>query len=70
MKKAFLSILKVQALQNSIAFLETYAPPPNEEHHIGSSLEDVNEMQTELLKELGSLNLRRVHIIQELMKNS
>lgn len=67
MKKKFITIERVQALQKSIGYLDDYEPPAIEVHHIGPNINTENVMETNLLRELGAINLRRKAIISELM---
>ncbi len=68
MSAKFLSLQKVQNLQTSISFLETYdGPGPDEIHHIGPSLESKDEALTDAFRELGEINKRRTELINLIM---
>lgn len=68
MEKKFIKIEKAIRLEDSIGFLSSYKPTEGEIHHIGSSLEDVDEKYTKLLRRLGELNLEKEEILKEFMK--
>jgi len=64
--RKFLSIEKVNKLEETIMFLQNYLPVEGEEHHIGSDIDTIDEVPTKLLKELGELNMRRNEILNKL----
>lgn len=68
MEKKFLTLERVRKLEETIGFLTHYRPTEGEVHVIGTSLEEVDEKHTRLLKRLGELNVEREKILKELME--
>lgn len=67
-KKEYLTIEKVKALQESIGFLDSYKTPEDETvHHIGPNINTEDVAETKLLRELGEINKRRQTIIETIM---
>jgi hypothetical protein len=67
MKNEYIPIDRLQRLQKSIKYLDTYLIPENKIHHIGPNINTINVKETKLLNELGKINKRRENIISELM---
>lgn len=65
--KKFIEISRLQNLQDSIGYLDNYTTPTDEIHHIGPNINTENVTETNLLRELGRINLRRMEIINILM---
>lgn len=73
MKTQFISLKRLQLLENSVEFISSYRHSPEfkkVEHVVGASTkpEDRDDKATTLLQELGQLNLRREEIIKQLME--
>lgn len=66
-QKFYLPLERLQKLQESVGFLDSYKTNPNEIHHIGPNINTENMTETNLLRELGKLNVRREEIIKQLM---
>lgn len=64
MKIKYLPLKKAKALEESIGWLSNYTTPEDEEHMIGESLEQKDEISTTLLHELGRINLKRQELIK------
>lgn len=65
--KRFISLEKAKQLEELTGFLSSYVPEEGEIHHIGPSIDEIDEENTKLLRELGKLNERRAEIIASLM---
>lgn len=66
-KELYITLPKIRALQESISWLDNYQPKENEEHYIGESLDSIDTDSTDLLRELGEINQRRVEIVKILV---
>lgn len=51
-----------------MGFLTLYKPIEGEIHHIGKTIEDVDEKYTKLLTRLGELNIEKEKILKEFEK--
>lgn len=67
MIKQYIELERLQRLQNSINYLDSYQSIEGVEHHIGPNINTENVKETNLLRELGKINVRRNNIIDELM---
>ena len=66
MKKQFITLERLQKLQESTGWLDVYTNDTNSVDHVGNNINTVSVRETNLLYELGNINLRRKQIISEL----
>ena len=64
--KKFIPLKRLQALQNSINYLNSYKIDYNVDIHIGPNINTIDVEETNLLSELGRINTRREQIINKL----
>lgn len=73
MASKFISVKKLNFLQEAIAFLDNYKTPVGEEHLITTEPVDetasVDEHKTKLLARLSEINIEREEIITKLLEN-
>jgi hypothetical protein len=73
MASKFISVKKLNFLQEAIAFLDNYKTPVGEEHLITTEPIDgtasVDGHKTKLLARLGEINIEREEIITKLLEN-
>ena len=62
----FLSLEKLLKLEETLGYLSTYLPVPDEKHVIGESVTNIDVELTKLFKELGEINSRRFDIIKKI----
>jgi hypothetical protein len=68
-KHKFIQLHRLQRLENSIGYLSNYKGDDSEIHHIGESINIVDKRNTELLRELGEINILRDKLIKQLMNS-
>ena len=68
MKKQFLTLEKAKQLEEIIGFLTGYKPTEGEIHHIGPTIDEVDEKYTQLLRRLGELHIEEEKIMKEFLK--
>ena len=69
MKKYYLQIERIKELHKTFGFLYKYITPSGDDiHHIGPNINTEDANKTELLRELGKINVRREQIINDLLK--
>ena len=64
--KKFITLERLQSLQESINYLDNYKIDYNVDVHIGPNINTINVKETNLLSELGQINIRREEIINKL----
>ena len=66
MKKQFITLDRLRKLQESMGWLDIYTNDIDSINHVGNDIDTVSVRETNLLYELGNINLRRKQIISEL----
>lgn len=65
-ERKFITLERLQSLQESINYLDNYKIDYNIDVHVGPNINTIDVEETNLLSELGRINVRREKIINKL----
>jgi len=66
-EKRYISLGKIEKLQDSVGFLNTYKPVEGQEHFVADSVDDVVDIEmTIALRKLGEINKQRDELIYKI----
>jgi hypothetical protein len=66
-EKKYLPLEKIEKLQDSIGFLDTYKPVAGEEHFVANSMDAMVDIEmTVALRKLGEINKQRDELIYKI----